>query len=690
MRATARRLLAGDAGALAAAAAGAPLPTATAVATRQRPVLRVYNSLRRGVEPLVTADAAGPITWYSCGPTVYDSAHLGHGRTYVCLDVMRRVTARLTGRPVLYAMGVTDVDDKIVARARERGVPFADLARRYEAEFWEDMAALGVAPPTVVTRVTDHIGPIVEYVRVILERGGGYVAPDGSGVYLDTQALGPHGYGKLMPSARHADDWAPAAAAAAGDDADGADASPLVPLKRNRRDFALWKAAKSADEPSWPSPWGPGRPGWHIECSAMTDAVFGGRLDVHAGGVDLAFPHHCNEIAQCEAHAGYRHHGGGADDGAAGWDSPWCRTFLHTGHVHIAGAKMSKSLKNFITVRAMLAGGSGSGGAPVSPDAFRLFCLAHRYRSAVTYSEDRLRDGAAWLGRVGNIADDALAALGAAEERRARGASSSGGDGSDAPPPLLWRPDDWALLERVGATGTAVEAALADDFDTPGALAALSDCASALHGYVKARGPGAQPGLLRQALGLLGDEMAALGLGAGAALRDRLARPPLPAQLRVSSSSAAAAAGAADGAAAEDAVRRLTGFRDAVRGAAAPLSKAAKAEAKQLQQQQQQRAAAAAASAGSDPAAQGSPLLDAARGTLTAMMAACDAVRDVDLPALGWRVKDSAAGAVLTRLPACSASGAVNGGGQQPSAAPAPAAPSSSAAATGGGAGRGA
>lgn len=247
---------------------------------------------------------------------------------------------------------------QIIKRAAEQNVPWLSLARHYEAEFLDDMDYLGVLPPTIITRVTEHIGDIVDYIGGIEQQGLAYEAEDG--VYFDTQSFGPQ-YGKLGPNAA----------------TESQEAHDPTTTKRDARDFALWKLAKPG-EPFWESPWGEGRPGWHIECSAMTEAIFGSELVLHAGGIDLAFPHHCNEIAQCEAH-------NGAED--------WCQNFIHTGHLHIKGLKMSKSLKNFITVREFIQEHSSPGGSEREvADLFRMFCLLHKYSANITYSPDRIRD----------------------------------------------------------------------------------------------------------------------------------------------------------------------------------------------------------------------------------------------------------------------------------------------------------
>ncbi|CEG36466.1 cysteine-trna ligase [Plasmopara halstedii] len=337
----------------------------------------MFNSLSGKYEslPRETATMSNVLKWYACGPTVYDRAHLGHARAYVSQDIMRRVVERTGGYKVQLVMGVTDVDDKIITRAKELNMNFEMLAREQEHQFFEDMTRLYVKPPTVITRVSEHILEIVEYIKEILNRGFAYEAVDG--VYFSTQELG-HEYGKLDPQRQ------PVLYDSVPMNAQGDRVEDDEKVKRDPRDFALWKAAKEPDEPAWPSPWGMGRPGWHIECSAMTHHVLGTTLDVHTGGVDLRFPHHNNEIAQCEAH----NFGQLSEQ-----DRPWCKHFVHFGHLHIRGRKMSKSLKNFISVHDFLTNGH-------TADQFRVFCLQFKYRANLMYSEDRIRDAEAVVERI--------------------------------------------------------------------------------------------------------------------------------------------------------------------------------------------------------------------------------------------------------------------------------------------------
>ncbi len=237
------------------------------------------NSLVGGQSELVPLPSErSEMTWYSCGPTVYDSAHLGHARTYICTDAVRRILTDVLDIDVNFAMGVTDIDDKIITRAATQGIPWRDLAARYEEEFMADMKRLNVRPPDAILRVTEHVPDIINYVEALVKSGIAYESD--RGVYFSVQKFGSS-YGKLNQGAL--EDVLDTVAA------EGTD-------KVDKRDFALWK--KSDTAPHWNSPWGLGRPGWHIECSAMTHAYFGASVDIHSGGVDLAFPHHTNEIAQ--------------------------------------------------------------------------------------------------------------------------------------------------------------------------------------------------------------------------------------------------------------------------------------------------------------------------------------------------------------------------------------------------------
>ncbi len=364
------------------------------------PSIHLFDSLSESIKPLPLKDGKG-LAWYTCGPTTYAPAHLGHARTYVWVDIVRRVVEANVGAsiPPLFVMNITDVDDKILAAAAEQNMSPIALARHFEAEFWKDLDALNCLRPHVVTRVTDHVeSHIVPYIERLVDQGMAYNAEDG--VYFHVKAYNERlgsltKYGKLAP-----------ASVAEDIEITGRNNNNIPSMsskKKDPRDFVLWKVKKPDEPLAWPSPWGEGRPGWHIECSAMIEAVqlqFDAthQFFVHAGGIDLKFPHHTNEIAQSEA---YRQAG------------DWIPHWVHTGHLHIDGMKMSKSLKNFITIQDFL-GENNEDHAFESPgDDFRLWCLAlsGSYRGPATFSKDILNtsrsirhqilrffvDGQAWM-----------------------------------------------------------------------------------------------------------------------------------------------------------------------------------------------------------------------------------------------------------------------------------------------------
>ncbi|NXX45602.1 SYCM protein, partial [Tricholaema leucomelas] len=371
-----------------------------------------YNSRSRSKEPLVLA-TEGVVTWYSCGPTVYDHAHLGHASSYVRFDIIRRIMMKFFGIEVIMVMGITDIDDKIIKRANEMNVSPVALARIYEEDFKQDMAALKVLPPTVYMRVTDNIPQIIAFIKTIIASGQAYATSQGN-VYFDLKSWGKR-YGVLTALYPDTQD-------------ESVDAD-----KRHGKDFALWKAAQP-QEPSWSSPWGKGRPGWHIECSTISSAVFGKQLDIHTGGIDLAFPHHENEIAQCEVYHQC---------------DQWGNYFLHSGHLHVKGSKekMSKSLKNYITIKDFL--------KKFSSDEFRMFCLRSRYSSAVEFSDKSMEDAKHLLQAISSFIRDANAYI--------KGELVCDLVKED----VLW--------ERLANTKVTVKAAFADDFDTSRAVAAIMD-----------------------------------------------------------------------------------------------------------------------------------------------------------------------------------------------------------------------
>ncbi len=317
--------------------------------------LRIYNTLSRRVEDFVPLQP-GRIGLYVCGITVYDYCHLGHARLLVGFDVIARYL-RSRGWALEYVRNVTDIDDKILRRAAEKGETFEELALRFTREMHEDERALGNLPPDHEPRATAHIAEILAITAELVQRGFAYVAPNRD-VYYRVGRF--EGYGKL--SGRNPDELLAGARVEVGED------------KEDPRDFVLWKAAKPG-EPSWDSPWGPGRPGWHIECSAMSMKCLGHTFDIHGGGPDLVFPHHENEIAQSEAATGCE----------------FARLWMHVGPLRIDGEKMSKSLGNFFTIRDVL--------GKWRPEVVRYLLISSHYRSPINYAEDSLAGAQAALER---------------------------------------------------------------------------------------------------------------------------------------------------------------------------------------------------------------------------------------------------------------------------------------------------
>jgi cysteinyl-tRNA synthetase len=371
--------------------------------------IEIYNTMTRRKEPFATIEP-GKVRMYVCGVTPYASAHIGHGMSAIVFDVIRRYLEH-RGYEVRHAQNFTDVDDKIIARANREGVDPLALVDRLIEEWLAETDALGTKRATVYPRVTEEIGPIIQFVEGLVAKGHAYVVE--GDVYF--RVRGFPGYGKL--SHRSLDDLL----AGARIEVDERKVDPL--------DFALWKAAKPG-EPAWESPWGPGRPGWHIECSAMSATYLDGEMDIHGGGADLIFPHHENEIAQSEAYLGRE---------------PFARYWVHNGLLQLGGEKMSKSIGNLVPIPELI----GRGLAP----SFRLMVLQSHYRAPLTYTEEGLQGAERGLDRL-----RAAAALdGPADEDE----GGAGGDG-----------DLDRLREEVV---TRFYAGMNDDFDTPRAIAALFD-----------------------------------------------------------------------------------------------------------------------------------------------------------------------------------------------------------------------
>jgi cysteinyl-tRNA synthetase len=403
--------------------------------------LRVYNTMtgrKETFEPL----HPGKVGMYVCGVTVYDYCHIGHARANVVFDVIFRYL-QFIGYDVTYVRNYTDVDDKIIKRANERGISSDALAKEFIQAFDEDMKRLGLAEPTIQPKATHHIEHIIDLVKRLVERGIAYEAA--GDVYFSVGEFPSY----LKLSKRNIDEMRSGARIAPGEH------------KRNPMDFALWKAAKPG-EPSWDSPWGPGRPGWHIECSAMAMQYLGESFDIHGGGKDLVFPHHENEIAQSE--------------GATG--KPFVKYWLHNGFVNVNQEKMSKSLGNFFTIRDIL--------NSYDPEVLRFFILTAHYRSPIDFSDQNLQEARLGLSRFYEALQAADEVLAACKQSDAE---------SDA--------------------GSALEAAfreaMDDDFNTAAAIGQLFDAVRTINrlitekGFRKNREKVAEVRELRDALLKLGD-----------------------------------------------------------------------------------------------------------------------------------------------------------------------------------------
>ncbi|KAM9764517.1 cysteine--tRNA ligase, cytoplasmic isoform 1-T1 [Menidia menidia] len=512
-------------------------PAGTAV-----PQLRLYNSLTRAKE-LFVPQKGNKVTWYCCGPTVYDASHMGHARSYISFDILRRTLRDYFKYDVLYCMNITDIDDKIIRRARQNhlldqyrdrqpgaaqilqdvlkargpfqellastvdpdkkqmlerldaavgaalaplqaaveagaaaGVLqplaqallesskdllsdwldqqfgsqvtensiFSSLPKHWEAEYHRDMDALNVLPADVLTRVSEYVPEIVEFVKKVVANGYGYES-NGS-VYFDTSkfdACPQHSYAKLVPEA-------------VGDqkalqegEGDLSVSAERLSEKKSQNDFALWKASKPG-EPSWDSPWGKGRPGWHIECSAMAGSILGESMDIHGGGFDLRFPHHDNELAQSEAYFE---------------NDVWVRYFLHTGHLTIAGCKMSKSLKNFITIKDALAKNTAR--------QLRLAFLMHSWKDTLDYSSNTMESAVQYEKFLNEFFLNVKDVLRAPTDITGRFEK--------------WEAEEAELNSSFFERKAAVHAALCDNVDTRSAMEELRLLVSQTNGYMAGR-----------------------------------------------------------------------------------------------------------------------------------------------------------------------------------------------------------
>lgn len=324
--------------------------------------MKIYNTLTRKKEEFVPI-REGEVSIYVCGPTVYNFFHIGNARPFVVFDTLRKYM-EYRGYKVKFVQNFTDVDDKIINRAREEGITAPEVSEKYIAEYFKDAGALNVKPADVHPKVSEHMGDIIKFVKTLIEKGYAYEA-DGD-VYFSTRKFDE--YGKL--SKQNIDELEAGARIAIGE------------VKEDPLDFALWKARKTEDEIAWNSPWGMGRPGWHIECSAMSKRHLGETIDIHAGGQDLQFPHHENEIAQSECCNG----------------APFAHYWMHNGYITIDNVKMSKSLNNFFTVRDILEHYNG--------EVMRFFLLSGHYRSPINFCDALMEQAKNGLGRMENCKEN--------------------------------------------------------------------------------------------------------------------------------------------------------------------------------------------------------------------------------------------------------------------------------------------
>ena len=324
--------------------------------------MKIYNTLTRNKEEFIPLEE-GKVKIYACGPTVYNYFHIGNARPFVVFDTLRRYLIHL-GYDVKFVQNFTDVDDKIINKAKEEGVSATELSGRYIKEYFDDAEALNVLPADIHPKVSEHIEDIIEFIKTLISKGYAYEA-DGD-VYYATRKFKE--YGKL--SNQRVDDLESGSRIAIGE------------VKRDPLDFALWKAQKEESEIAWDSPWGKGRPGWHIECSTMSRKHLGPTIDIHGGGQGLIFPHHENEIAQSEACNG----------------EPFAKYWMHNGYITVDGVKMSKSLGNFFTVRDIRKEFDG--------DFIRFFLLSVHYRNPINFSDTEMNSVKQGYDRIRNAIDN--------------------------------------------------------------------------------------------------------------------------------------------------------------------------------------------------------------------------------------------------------------------------------------------
>ncbi len=405
--------------------------------------MKIYNTLTREKEDFLTLEP-GKVKMYACGPTVYNYFHIGNARCFVVFDMLRRYL-RWRGYDVTFVQNFTDVDDKMIKRANEEGTTVPEVAERYIKEYYTDAKGLGVEPATIHPRATENIDTIIDIVSTLIERGFAYES--NGDVYFRTKAFKEYGKLSHMPI----------------DDLESGARIDVSEIKEDPLDFALWKATKPG-EPHWTSPWGEGRPGWHIECSAMVRRYLGETIDLHCGGQDLTFPHHENEIAQSECCTG----------------KPFAKYWMHNGYINVDNKKMSKSLGNFFTVRDVA---EKYGYLPI-----RHFILSAHYRSPVNYSTDIIEQSKAAVERILTCADNAAFYL-------------KGAEGA-------LREEEKAALETMESRRAAFIEAMDDDFNTADGMAALYELVRDLNSAVAS---GASKELVEQGKAIFDDLAGLLG-----------------------------------------------------------------------------------------------------------------------------------------------------------------------------------
>lgn len=392
-------------------------------------MLKIYNTMSREKEAFKTKNNDKNVNLFVCGPTVYDDAHIGHGRTYISFDMIKRYL-EFIGYSVFYIENITDIDDKIINRAKEREIDHQDLARDYEEKFKEDMEKLNITSVNLYPRATYHLNEIFNQIQTLIDKGYAYETE--TGVYFETSKF--KDFGKL--SNRKLDELETHRIA-------------IDPSKKDPKDFALWK--KTDETPFYESKWGTGRPGWHIEDTAITEKYFGPQYDIHGGGLDLIFPHHDAEIAQMEAISDKK---------------PMVKYWMHTGFLNVDGVKMSKSLGNFITIRDLLNEWDSM--------AYRLFVLSTHYRSPIDFSSKSLNQASKNLDRLNKTVDNLKETLDYLENLEISEKTE-----------LNDNPDEYNLLNQLYSAKEEFFSNMNDDFNTPRALAIILSFTKVVNGHIK-------------------------------------------------------------------------------------------------------------------------------------------------------------------------------------------------------------